>query len=120
MAPLHPLCLRLSLENQHATARACWSAETIRLVFYVIYLYHAAERSQIPIKLWGPALPRPPEQSSAFQAETLCVWACCFTQERGKKKKRDGKRKDEREREGEGERGEERLQQWASTDRVPY
>lgn len=59
---------RLSLENQHAAARAGWSAGTISLVFYVIYLYHAAEHSPIPITLRGPAMPQPAEQSSAFQA----------------------------------------------------
>lgn len=58
----------LSLESQHAAARAGWSAGTISLVFYVIYLYHAAEHSPIPITLRGPAMPRPLEQSSVFQA----------------------------------------------------
>lgn len=48
-----------------------------------------------------------------------CVWALGFKLK--KKKNRKGrKRKDGRGGEGEGERGEERLQQWASTARVPY
>lgn len=57
-----------------------------------------------------------------FRLETLCIWAYCFKQKKKRKKKnRDsGKRKDGRGGEGERERGEERLQQWASTDRVPY
>lgn len=47
------------------------------------------------------------------------VWAFGFKQE--PQKQQGGKRKDGRRGEGEEvERGEETLQQWASTDRVPY
>lgn len=52
-----------------------------------------------------------------FRLETLVIWAYCF---KLKKNRKGAKRRDGREGEGERERGEERLQQWASTDRVPY
>lgn len=111
---------RLSLENQHAAARAGWSAGTISLVFYVIYLYHAAEHSPIPITLRGPGDASASRTKLRISGLKHSAFGPTVSELKQKKTEEGGKRKDGRGGEGERERGEERLQQWASTDRVPY
>lgn len=99
-------------ENQHAAARAGWSAGTISLVFYVIYLHRAAERSPAPITLRGRRCPGLQNKALHFRLETQSALGLLLHTEN--KMERVEKEKME------AERQEERLQQWASADRVPY
>ena len=99
----------LPLENQHAAARAGWSAGTISLVFYVIYLYHAAEHSPIPITLRGPGNASASRTKLRISGLKPCAFGPTVSSRKKKKKHRDGgKRKDgrggEREREKEEKR----------------
>lgn len=119
MDPLYPLCRvclwRINMLQPKPAGLLGQSSSSFMLFIYTMqqstlqFLLHCGARRCLDLQNKAPH----------FRLETLCIWAYCFKLEK-KRKRKGGKRKDGRGGEGESERGEERLQQWASTDRVPY
>lgn len=103
MDPLYPLC-RLSLENQHAAARAGWSAGTISLVFYVIYYTMQHSTLQFVLHCGAQRCHGLQNKALHFRLQTLCIWALGLNQ----KKKRKETERVEREKMEEDERGREK------------
>lgn len=85
-------------ENRRAAARAGWSAGTISLVFYLIYLHRAAERSSSYYTA-GPGVARASRTKLRISGlKPSALWACCCTRKikwKGWKKKR-WRRKDKK------------------------